>query len=57
MGQSCSANKTLPIAALTVPYAARSDEVHRMSIAMVEERLGEAANHLSSHVGDARKAR
>jgi DNA-binding IclR family transcriptional regulator len=39
------------IAALTVPYAERIDQIHRKSIAMVEEMLGSAAQALSTRLG------
>jgi DNA-binding IclR family transcriptional regulator len=39
------------IAALTVPYAERIDQVHRKSIAKIEEILGAAANCLTSRLG------
>jgi DNA-binding IclR family transcriptional regulator len=42
------------IAALTVPYAERIDQIHRKSVATVEEMLGFAAKSLSSRVGGAR---
>ena len=45
------------IAALTVPYAERIDEVNRKSISIVEQLLGEAADQLSSHIGHAPKSR
>jgi DNA-binding IclR family transcriptional regulator len=45
------------IAALTVPYAERIDEINRKSISMVEQLLSEAADQLSSHIGHARKKR
>ncbi|MEQ1647419.1 MAG: IclR family transcriptional regulator [Hyphomicrobiaceae bacterium] len=41
------------IAALTVPYAERIDQIHRKSIKMVEEMLGDAARMLSRHFGRA----
>ena len=42
------------IAALTVPYAERIDQIHRKPISMVEELLGLAAHDLSSRVGGSR---
>jgi DNA-binding IclR family transcriptional regulator len=39
------------IAALTVPYAERIDQVQRKPIAMVEEMLGETARELSLRIG------
>ncbi|HUS56118.1 MAG TPA: IclR family transcriptional regulator C-terminal domain-containing protein, partial [Thermohalobaculum sp.] len=39
------------IAALTVPYAERIDQIHRKSIASVEELLGVAAHSLSARLG------
>jgi DNA-binding IclR family transcriptional regulator len=39
------------IAALTVPYAERIDQVHRKSIAKIEEILGAAAHSLTSRLG------
>jgi DNA-binding IclR family transcriptional regulator len=39
------------IAALTVPYAERVDQVHRVSIATVEATLGVAARGLSRRMG------
>ncbi|KAF0230695.1 MAG: transcriptional regulator IclR [Beijerinckiaceae bacterium] len=39
------------IAALTVPYAERIDQVHRKPISLVEEQLGLAAQDLTSRVG------
>jgi DNA-binding IclR family transcriptional regulator len=39
------------IAALTVPFAERIDQLHRKSIATVEERLGAAARTLSARIG------
>jgi DNA-binding IclR family transcriptional regulator len=39
------------IAALTVPYAERIDQLHRTSIASVEEHLGIAATTLSTRIG------
>ena len=39
------------IAALTVPYAERIDQIHRKPVAMVEELLGSAARDLSIRIG------
>lgn len=39
------------IAALTVPYAERIDQIHRKSIVMVEELLGGSARTLTARVG------
>ncbi|MGL4324381.1 MAG: IclR family transcriptional regulator [Beijerinckiaceae bacterium] len=39
------------IAALTVPYAERIDQIHRKPIALVEELLGLAAKELSARIG------
>ena len=39
------------IAALTVPYAERIDQIQRKSIPEVTEALGLAARHLSSRIG------
>jgi DNA-binding IclR family transcriptional regulator len=39
------------IAALTVPYAERIDQIHRKSIAKIEEILGAAAHSLTSRLG------
>jgi DNA-binding IclR family transcriptional regulator len=39
------------IAALTVPYAERIDQLHRKSIATIEEILGAAAQSLTSRLG------
>ena len=39
------------IAALTVPYAERIDQIHRKPVAMVEELLGSAARDLSARIG------
>ncbi len=41
------------IAALTVPFAERIDQLHRKSIAAIEERLGVAARTLSGRIGGA----
>jgi DNA-binding IclR family transcriptional regulator len=41
----------LAIAALTVPYAERIDQVQRKPISMVEEMLGETASALSRRIG------
>ncbi len=41
------------IAALTVPYAERIDQIHRKSIIMVEELLGASARTLTARVGGA----
>jgi DNA-binding IclR family transcriptional regulator len=39
------------IAALTVPYAERIDQLQRKSIATIEEILGAAAHSLTSRLG------
>jgi DNA-binding IclR family transcriptional regulator len=39
------------VAALVVPYAERLDQVHRKSIAIVEEMLGTAARTLTARIG------
>lgn len=41
------------IAALTVPYAERIDQIHRKSIAMIEDLLGASARTLTTRVGGA----
>jgi DNA-binding IclR family transcriptional regulator len=41
------------IAALTVPFAERIDQLHRKSIATVEQQLGAAAQTLSARIGGA----
>lgn len=41
------------LAALTVPYAERIDQVHRKSIAIVEDLLSTAASTLSARIGGA----
>jgi DNA-binding IclR family transcriptional regulator len=43
------------IAALTVPFAERIDQLHRKSIATVEECLGAAARSLSVRIGGAQE--
>lgn len=45
------------IAALTVPYAERIDQIHRKSIALVEELLGTSARTLTTRVGGATSIR
>lgn len=44
------------IAALTVPYAERIDQVHRKSIVMIEDLLGASARTLTTRVGGAAPA-
>jgi DNA-binding IclR family transcriptional regulator len=43
--------QSVAIAALTVPYAERIDQIQRKPIAMVEEMLGETARALSIRIG------
>lgn len=45
------------LAALTVPYAERIDQVHRKSIALVEDLLDKAARALTVRIGGTRRER
>lgn len=49
--------KSHAIAALTVPYAERIDQIHRKPVAVVEKRLGEAAQSLTDRLGGSARRR